>query len=190
MSKIFTRLYTSDTVASGGGKCFKQLVPDITETWVWNNTLINLPEYSIYSNTQSAIKALRKETTHCVDFYVNGVKYVAIQYFRVKAYGWSGFEDGYTMDGVIYFPNYDPETGSITTDGVPAYNVEANWSPKGWQSSTYKTVTYTSIPKSADLIAFRKVNATKSKSSVLTLSNAMETETNAVSSLMSALTSK
>ena len=186
MSKIFTRLYTGDTVASGEGKCFRKLAPDLTETWLWNSTITGFPEYTMHGNSQDDIEAFRKLTTCLVDFNCNGIKYNAIQYFSVKVYDWPNAPDGYAMRGFIYYKDFNPETGKISSDGVAAYAIEDNYT-QGWGSSAYRTLTYTSIPKDTQFVAFRKTNAVKTATSVLSV---MNDKSNVDTSIMSVLAKK
>ncbi len=166
MSKIFTRLYTGDTVASVGGKCFKQLVPDFRETWVWNNIPTNFPTVLIYDDTDEEIQKIYAKPflVEGIEYYSNGIMYDAICYFRAIVYNFSGATDGTALDGIFYLGDKIESTGKYKKAEI-AYAQDGVLT--GWQKTAYKTVTYTSAIKDTDFLAFRKANATKSASSVL-----------------------
>lgn len=194
MSKIFTRLYTGDTVATGSGKCFRKLAPDLTEMWVWNTSITDWPTIivdgaDVNNMSDEEIIKLRQSTFHNVDFVNNGITYNSILYGRAIIYNTSGFSDGYTMDFILYTLNYDV-TNAQSDKSTFAYVLENNYSVKGWQGTEFKTVTYPTIPKDTDFIAFRKKNATKTATSVAMLSENVEADNPAFSSLMSLLIAK
>jgi hypothetical protein len=181
-------------VTSGEGKCFRKLAPDLTETWVWNTTITDWPTIivdgaDLNNMRDEELIKVRQSTLHNVDFVNNGITYNCILYGRAIIHNVSGFSDGYTLDFILYALNYDV-TNAESDKHAFAYALEDNYSPKGWQGTEFKTVTYPTIPKDTDFIAFRKTNATKTATSVAMLSENVEADTPAISSLMSLLIAK